>query len=164
MKTVYLIRHAKSSWSHPELADYERPLNHRGKKDAPFMANFFHDIEKRKPLLVTSPATRAMTTCLAFAKELGIKPHQIITEPDIYEAYPGTIIRIIQDFDDEVDCVCLFGHNPSITEVSNWFADEPIPNVPTCGIVRLFSTAQQWKDFSPENGQVLGSYFPKDFK
>ena len=164
MKTLYLVRHAKSSWDFPELTDSERPLNKRGRKDAPMMAQIFQEKEGIPDKLVTSPAVRALNTCIIFSSQFGIDRSDIQVEGEIYEAFPSTIIRLVQAFDESWNSACLFGHNPTFTDVANWFTTRMIPNVPTCGIIKIMSPVKKWADFSPDQGNVTATYFPKDFK
>ena len=100
MKTVYFVRHAKSSWSNPALDDHDRPLNSRGKRDAPFMAKVLKGKGARPDLIVTSTANRAQTTALHFAKEFDISPGDVMLRPEIYEAYSEQVMEVIRSLDD----------------------------------------------------------------
>lgn len=164
MKTIYLIRHAKSSWNFPDLRDIERPLNNRGRRDAPFMAALLSAKGVRPDKIISSPAVRAMTTALYFAKEFNVEKNLMKMEADIYEAYPSTIMRLIQELDEEWSTVFLFGHNPTFTDVINWFSTRPIVNLPTCGIGKINANVDKWEDFSPDTGKLERTFFPKDFK
>lgn len=164
MKTILLIRHAKSSWDFPDLRDIERPLNNRGRKDAPFMAALLSAKGVRPDKIICSPAVRAMTTALYFAKEFNVEKNLMKMEGEIYEAYPSTIMRLIQELDDEWDTVFFFGHNPTFTDVLNWFTTRPISNLPTCGIGKINANVDKWEDFSPDTGKLERTFFPKEFK
>ncbi|MFK8104627.1 MAG: histidine phosphatase family protein [Saprospiraceae bacterium] len=164
MKTVYLIRHAKSSWSDSTLRDVDRPLNPRGLRDAPVMASILLAKEGKVPdLLVSSPANRAFTTATFFAEAFGIEDAKIQVVPKIYEAYTNDIFEVIGGLEETVQTVCIFGHNPTMTSLANMFAGEYIPNVPTCGILKLNSTAEQWTDFSTNNTERVAFHFPKQY-
>jgi len=162
MRHLFLIRHAKSSWDNPGLRDFNRPLNERGMHDAPRMAKYLHKLQVQPGLIVSSPAKRALTTAQFFAAEFSVPDDRIQQEDSIYEAMPSDIQRIISGLPDEADTVLLFGHNPTLTEVSNLFTDDFIDNVPTCGIVHLVSTASSWAELYEDNTRIQACYFPKE--
>ena len=162
MRTLYLIRHAKSSWDNPGLRDFNRPLNERGFREAPLMAQLLSSQGVRPDLLVSSPAKRALTTALFFAEQFGINENDVLREQDIYEAAPGEILRIISYLPDSARVVCLFGHNPTFTEVANLFSENFIDNVPTCGIVQIESDAEHWNTLYEGNSRVKARFFPKE--
>lgn len=162
MKTLYLIRHAKSSWDNPGLRDFSRPLNERGLVEAPKMARMLVEEQARPDLLVSSPAKRAITTALFFAAAFDIKDEAVERNEDIYEADPKDILRIINTLPDSAQTVMLFGHNNTLTDVANLFSDDYIENVPTCGIVRIESRAGSWGEFFEGNSKVTACFFPKE--
>lgn len=162
-RTLYLVRHAKSSWDNPGLRDHDRPLNSRGLNDAPKMANLLVNSGVTPDLLVSSPAKRALTTAMFFADAFKIDAGDIRRDPNIYEAIPMEILRIISDLPETATTVLLFGHNPTFTEVANLFSEENIlENVPTCGVVKITSSADSWKSFYEGNAKVAACYFPKE--
>ncbi|MEZ4992727.1 MAG: histidine phosphatase family protein [Saprospiraceae bacterium] len=163
MKMLYLIRHAKSSWDHPELRDIDRPLGSRGLRDAPFMATMIRKEGVKPDKIVSSPARRAHTTAIFFANGLGMDAQEIVLNEDIYEAFGSDILRIANHWPDDWNTVFLFGHNPTFTTVANYFADEMIDNVPTCGIVAISLDADRWKDVERGAGSVLHFWYPKQF-
>lgn len=163
MKTVYVIRHAKSSWEFPELTDADRPLNDRGRRDAPFMANLLYEQGVKVDKIVSSPALRALTTAIYFSKKFEIKKSELKIEPDIYEAYTGTILRLFQEFENDWNTVFMFGHNPAFTDVLNHFSKNYISNLPTCGIGKIVSDVNDWKDFSPDTASLQITFFPKQY-
>jgi phosphohistidine phosphatase len=163
MRTLYLIRHAKSSWDSPGLRDFDRPLNERGLKDGPRMAQLLAKEGVKPDLLISSPAKRAYTTALFFAEAFQINPAEIQKEPGIYEALPTDILRLIAELPTDAATVCIFGHNPTFTEVANQFAeDDIIENVPTCGIVKISSSAADWRSMYEGNSRIAACYFPKE--
>jgi phosphohistidine phosphatase len=161
MRTLYLIRHAKSSWDNPGLRDFNRPLNERGLRDAPLMAALLAARNMRPDLLVSSPARRALHTAQFFADAFGIPDEAIVRQQDIYEAYPQDILRLISELPQHAQTVFLFGHNPTFTDVANRFSDDFIDNIPTCGVVRIESPADSWRSFYEGNARVTGTLFPK---
>lgn len=162
MRTLFLIRHAKSSWDNPGLRDFSRPLNERGIHDAPKMAKLLVKHGIKPNLLVSSPAKRALTTALFFAETFGIADEAVVREQDIYEAAPSDILQIINRLPDTAQTVMLFGHNPTLTEVANHFSEDPIYNVPTCGIVWIESPVDSWQAFNNGNATVKTCLFPKE--
>ncbi|MFK7773881.1 MAG: histidine phosphatase family protein [Saprospiraceae bacterium] len=162
MKKVYLIRHAKSSWEDPGLSDIERPLNNRGLRDGPFMSKMLKGENVNPDKLISSPANRAFTTATFFAKELNIPEQAIIVRKEIYHAYPEEVLNIIRNLSDADDVILLFGHNPCFTSLANQFSDEYIPNVPTCGIVKIEADVERWSDFE-KKGKLKTFYFPKQY-
>ena len=162
MKTVWFIRHAKSSWDYPELRDFYRPLNHRGQRDAPVMARFLHEKGLHPDLLLSSPAVRALQTARYFAAAFDIP--DIREEPRIYEATPSMVLSVIQELEDTWQMVFVFGHNPAFHELANGFAGEALPNVPTCGIFRVDAEVAHWRDFSCATGRRTVFFYPKQFQ
>ena len=162
MRNLFLVRHAKSSWDHPGLRDFDRPLSKRGQHDAPRMAKLLKGLGIHPDLLVSSPANRAFTTAQFFAEGLGIPEKDILKKQEIYEAYPSVIHRIISELPDSAHTVFLFGHNPTFTDVANTFTEDFIDNVPTCGVVHINSSAATWAEFYEENSKIKACYFPKD--
>lgn len=163
MKMLYLIRHAKSSWDHPELRDIDRPLGARGLRDAPFMAEMLKKEKVMPDKIVSSPARRAHTTSIFFANALGIDPQEIVLNEKVYEAFGSDILRIARDWPDDWNTVFLFGHNPTFTTVANYFTREMIDNVPTCGIVAIRMDTDRWAEVDRGTGKVINFWYPKQF-
>lgn len=162
MKTILLVRHAKSSWDNDSLTDIERPLNERGLKDAPFMAKLLGSKHIAPDLIVSSPAIRALTTAAYFKNALGVEGEDMWVRDEIYEAMTVTITNLINTLPESASTVMLFGHNPTFTSVANQFSTRYIDNIPTCGVVKIESTATNWADFSPQNAMVVETFFPKE--
>ncbi len=168
MKTLYLIRHAKSSWNNPEMDDFERPLNKRGKKDAPNMARRLKEKRVTPDFIISSPAIRALDTCKEFAKILDYDKDKIKTDKRLYHANEDQILTVIRELKDrehdEEEVVLLFGHNPGLTEFANVLLNEYIENIPTCGIVKTRLKIDRWKDASFGCGELDFFDFPKSKK
>lgn len=158
MKTLYLIRHAKSDWSQ-NVSDFERPLNERGHRDAPKMAEFLFNKGISIDQMISSPAKRAFTTCQYFASQF--ENTKIITEPDLYMPDISDFIRTINSIQDSENSVALFAHNEGITYFANSLTDENIVNIPTCGIVGFSADCETWKDFMKTPKKFLFFYYPK---
>lgn len=163
MKTVFLVRHAKSSWAHPELSDIERPLNPRGLRDAPFMAGMLKKKGVEPDAIFSSPAVRAITTATFFKNAFGMDGEDVHLRDEIYEAIPQTIVRLIQLLPENLNTVMLFGHNPTFTGVANLFSERYIGNVPTCGIVHLETAAKNWSSFDESNTRLVAYHYPKQY-
>jgi len=145
MKTLVLVRHAKSSRKDETLDDIDRPLNKRGKRDAPIMATAFAERDIDIELVICSPAKRTRRTAKIFCGELGYRWHDAEINEQLYEARAGELQGVIRHIDDDVDAAMLFGHNPSFTDLANQFAPAPIDNLPTCGIVTMVFDTSRWK-------------------
>jgi phosphohistidine phosphatase len=144
MKTLTLIRHAKSSWKDPTLPDWDRPLNKRGRRDAPMMGGRLAAREAYADLLITSSAVRAMTTAEAIAAEIEYPADEILVAERLYGADEFEILEVIQNLDDAWDRVMLVGHNPGLTDLVNALSPTGIDNLPTCGIVELTYDTESW--------------------
>src|SRR5678816_2706399 len=112
MKHLILVRHAKSSWKDSTLEDHDRPLNKRGKKEAPFMAKKFSEKKIKVDLIVSSTADRALSTAKEFAKKLDYKKGKIIADATIYLVEADELLAYVKKFDDDNKCIMVFGHNP----------------------------------------------------
>ena len=163
MKTVYLVRHAKSSWDFSGLEDHERPLNDRGLRDAPMMANLLKGKKVQPDAIFASPAVRALTTAIFFKNELRVEGEDFFVKDVIYEAMPEQIISLVRMLPEDVETILLFGHNPTFTSVANRFTKDHIANIPTCGIVRIDAEIDNWMQFSPDTASVTAFYYPKQF-
>jgi phosphohistidine phosphatase len=164
VKTVYLLRHAKSSWSNPQLDDLERPLNKRGTRNATFMGERLGASEQIPDLLISSPALRARSTAELFSRACGFPPGEVVEHADLYFSGPGAIEDAIKDQDDEYQSLMLVTHNPDITTFVNSIASAPyIGNVPTSGLVKLVSDIYHWRDWSGADAQFEYFDYPKKF-
>src|SRR5205085_973238 len=132
MKTLFLIRHAKSSWDDPSLPDFDRPLNERGKNDAPEMAKRLVEKKIKIDAFVTSPAKRASQTCKHFVKEFDAKKKNIHSEPKLYEAGEENFFGVIENLKNKWDSVAIFSHNPGISYFANLLSEKQVGDMPTC--------------------------------
>jgi phosphohistidine phosphatase len=163
MKTLYLVRHAKSSWKKAHLADIARPLNSRGKRDAPFMGTLLYEKGIKPDVLISSPAKRARKTAFAFAKALAYPKSEIQLNPTVYEASVQDLFSVINNWDNQLDSVMLFGHNFSYTYFANLYAKPPLDNVPTAGVVAIEFEVDEWKEVTNKNGKMLFFEYPKKY-
>ncbi|MDQ7949833.1 MAG: histidine phosphatase family protein [Pedobacter sp.] len=160
MKQLVLIRHAKSDWGSLELDDFDRPLNKRGKANAPDMGERLAKQQIIPDLIVSSPALRAITTANFFANAWEMPSSGIKKEPKIYEASAKTLLGIINNFDNQYDRIALFGHNPGLTDLVNYL-DGHLSNLPTCGVVMLEFPFEDWAMVSADSGKILLYDYPK---
>ena len=151
MKQLLLIRHAKSDWSTPSLGDFDRPLNDRGKRDAPVMVQRLLDKKIRIDAFIASPAKRAKRTATIFAKAYKIDKDEIIFKEELYGASPDAFLSLITKQSDKLDSIAIFSHNPGITDFANGLTEHRIDNIPTCGIFAVKIKTKHWSDF--ENAQ-----------
>jgi len=163
MKKLYLVRHAKSSWKNPELSDKERPLNKRGKNDAPFMGKTLKEKKVKPDLMISSDAVRAKKTAYAIAKELEYEKNNIVLTDDIYEASSLELLNLVKSFDQDFSSVMMFGHNPALTSLHNYLTDHYIYNIPTCGVVGI-EFENQWSGIDERSGKFLFFIYPKMYK
>jgi phosphohistidine phosphatase len=161
MKNLYIVRHAKSSWDYPELSDIDRPLNKRGKKNAPEMGQRLAAKNISPELLISSPAKRAHTTARRIAKEIGYEKSKIIVHSKLYHGGLGEMIELIQSTDKSINSLMIFGHNPGFTELANYLTGSNIYNIPTCGIVSIEFDTDDWAIIGQNEGKMLFFDYPK---
>ena len=163
-KTLYLARHAKSSWADPDLSDFERPLKKRGEKDAPMMGKILASKGVKPELIISSPAKRAITTAYILAEEIKYPKENIVTKEDIYAAATSDLLEIIEQLDDSLKSVMLVGHNPSFTNLANYLTDDRFDNIPTCGVVAIGFDIARWDKIDKNSGKVIFFEYPKKYK
>jgi phosphohistidine phosphatase len=161
VKDVCFVRHAKSSWDHPGLVDFDRPLEKRGLRDAPRMAAKMRELHLEPDYIITSGANRARSTAEFFRKEFDLKPDCFVVNNDLYEAAPETVFEVLRTAPETARFVYLFGHNPTFTWVANSISGVHIDNVPTCGVVHVQAVLTSWKKFKPEHAAFIGFHYPK---
>lgn len=161
MKQLFIIRHAKSDWGDFNLKDFDRPLNHRGYKNAPEMVERLVLKSIKPDVIVSSPALRALTTAKYFASGWKMNAEQLKLNPSIYEAGTQTLLKIINGFDDQFDKIALFGHNPGLTNLLNYLTGEYIANMPTCSIAIIEFPFDEWKLISGNTGKLVMFDYPK---
>lgn len=162
MKTLLLIRHAKSSWNDPDVDDFDRPLNKRGKENAPEMAQRMVTRSIVPELLIASPAKRTRNTARLMAKEWHYDKDAILLEDELYLCYASTFLKIVSKIDDDIDTVAIFAHNPGITDFANYLTQEiRIDNIPTSGIFAVKANIDSWKEFDRAAKNFLFFDYPK---
>lgn len=164
MKTLYILRHAKSSWEFEELSDHDRPLNKRGRHDAPLMGQELLNKGAKPELIISSPAVRALSTATLAGREMDYDADDIVLDNRIYGAGRTDLLEVVQSAPAEVDNLLLVGHNEAISEFANMLSPEPVASLPTAGVVGLRFTCESWYDISKENAELLFYDFPKNHK
>lgn len=161
LKTIILVRHAKSSWDDFSLKDEERPLTDRGKKNAPEMAKRL--MKKKIPLdaILSSPAKRAKSTAEYFAKEYDIPKKKIKLVPELYMASNDAFIKTIRNAPEKADSIALFSHNNGITQFANTLSETRIDHMPTCSVFAVNVDIESWTDFEPGKTQFYFFDYPK---
>ena len=161
MKTLFLVRHAKSSWDAPALADKERPLDARGKRDAPKVGKRLAKAGAKPDLILSSPAKRALTTARIIAKELDYKRKNIVVDDRLYAAEADVVLDVIQRLETEARCVMLFGHNPELTELAHRLSSK-ITRMPTCAVAEFTFDVKSWTRIGKvEPATAVVSFPPK---
>ena len=159
---LILVRHAKSSWGDASLPDDERPLNERGKKDAPEMARRLLSKKIDIDLFLSSPAKRALKTAKIFAEEMEHKKKDVETDPQLYAAGVSDFSEVIGRIDDSHTVVAVFSHNPGITEYANTLTSVRLDNMPTGSMFAVQAGVNRWQDFAAAEKQFLFFDYPKN--
>ena len=161
MKKLFVVRHAKSSWSNPDLDDIDRPLNKRGKRNAPEMGKRLAQRGVKPDILISSPAKRAYATAKRIASELAYPRDKIARDSRLYLSSVGNMLSVIRETPNDVATLMIFGHNPGITELVNRLTGSDIYNIPTCGTAEIAFDVSSWKDVSEGNGELVDFDYPK---
>lgn len=158
MKTLYINRHAKSSWKELNVRDFDRKLNKRGKINAKFMAERFAE-ESRVDMIISSPAVRALRTAENFAKALGIE--DIRKEPVIYGAGIREMVLLINSISNEYDSALIFGHNPTFTDLAHHLDHNFSDHLVTCARVKLEFDLDDWEMIGSDSGIAVSHHYPR---
>ncbi|MEJ7912659.1 MAG: histidine phosphatase family protein [Chitinophagaceae bacterium] len=162
MKTLLIVRHAKSSWADAATADIDRPLNERGKRDAPEMAKRVKEKQITIDQLLSSPAKRAHKTAKLFAEELGLNKDDILVVPELYEAIPETFYKVVAQVSDKHHAVALFSHNPGVTGFVNTLTPVQVADMTTCAVFAVSVEGNSWKAFGEAEKMFLFYDYPKN--
>lgn len=161
MKSLVLMRHAKSSWDHPDLSDLERPLNPRGERDAPLMGAHFAEWNIVPDLLISSPAVRARETARRVAQAIDYPESSIAQDSRLYEQGFQGILSVIQGLPDASETVCLFGHNPDFSLAAGLLGGEDITHLPTASLMLLRFPVTDWAAVMAGSGRIDRFEYPK---
>jgi phosphohistidine phosphatase len=160
MKTLLVLRHAKSSWENPDLADFERPLNSRGLDSARFIGALIYERNLQPQVIVSSPAKRAKQTAV-LVKELAEIPKPIIFDERIYEASPLTLFNLIREFDEKRESVLIIGHNPGFENLVRMLTGETV-SMPTAALAKINLKIKKWSDLETGEGELECLIRPKE--
>ena len=164
MKVIYLIRHAKSDWNNVNLTDFNRPLNKRGKRNAPFMGQKLNELTPSLDLIIASPAKRALQTVKAICKEINYNESEIRFDESVYHSSFQNLNSIINDLDNSINTIALVGHNPGLTNFSNYLTNNYIDNIVTCGIVKIEFDIDNWNEIIEGLGTKVFYIYPKIYE
>ena len=160
MKTLFLIRHAKSSRDDPALADKDRPLNDRGQRDAPKMGKRLAKRHVAPDLILSSPATRALKTAQIIAKKLDYKRKNILVNDRLYAVEASELLDVLRKLGDAVECAMLVGHNPELTELAHRLSSK-INRMPTCAVAELTFDAKSWSRIGKDKPVNVALDYPR---
>lgn len=161
MKTLLIMRHAKSSWDDPHQNDHDRPLNKRGKRDAPRMGSLLREQELIPDLVLSSSALRARRTAELVIEGSGYRGETRMRS-DLYAAEAETYLSVLQQLSDEYQRVLLIGHNPGLENLLGLLCDV-WERMPTAGLAVVSLSLESWKDLKAEpQGALLRIWRPKD--
>ncbi len=161
MKRLVLIRHAKSSWKHPELRDFDRPLNKRGKVNAPEMGRRLAQRSLMPDCLISSPAKRAIKTAEIIAEAIGFPSDQISRAHPVYDAGVPELLGVLRKLNDGDEIVFVVGHNPGLTDLINFLCGYSLDNLPTCGVFCADFDISSWQETGRQTGKVVFVDFPQ---
>jgi len=161
MKTLTIVRHAKSSWKDSSLKDRDRPLNTRGEHDAPEMGRRIAAAGVRPSLIISSPAKRAWTTAKTIARELGYPLEFLQREDDLYLASVNTLLDVLVAQDERFNNIMMFGHNPGLTDFANYLVPGLTNNLPTCGVVSVSFDRDDWSLYERPEFELELYDYPK---
>lgn len=160
MKTLFILRHAKSSWDDPDLPDFDRPLNKRGLQAAPFVGSLMRERRLHVDLILSSPARRARETA-ALVKEAADFSAEIRHDERIYEASPMSLLYLVAESDDALESVLLIGHNPGLEGLVKILTGGGL-SMPTAALAEIELNVDSWSKIAAESGKLKSSVRPKD--
>ena len=161
MKTLILIRHAKSSWDDMALGDKDRPLNDRGKRDAPKVGERLAKRHARPDLILSSPATRALATAQIIAEKLDYKGSNIVVNDRLYAVEADELLDVIRQIDDGAESVMLIGHNPELSELAHRLSSK-ITHLPTCAVAEFTFDSKSWKRIGKDKPAKVALEYPRE--
>ncbi len=162
MKKLFVVRHAKSSWDNLELDDFDRPLNNRGKRNAPEIGRRLFLRGVMPDVMITSPAKRAASTANRIAKALKFPKNKIHTEKKFYHGSINDFVSVLQKQEHQLNTIMVFGHNPGLTDLVNYLSGSDIYNIPTCGVAEIDFNIDKWEEIGQQNGKLVSFDYPKN--
>lgn len=161
MKRLTLIRHAKSCWKNPDLNDFDRPLNKRGKRDLPKMVERVALLEQQPDYLLSSAANRTATTANSLSMRLGLTPEHVELVPELYESRCETLIYILQAQVNSAEHIMLVGHNPGLIELAEFLTQTKFHKFPTAAVAQMHLSITQWQELAAGCATLTHFDYPK---
>jgi phosphohistidine phosphatase len=161
VKTLYLARHAKSSWDDHSMKDFDRPLNERGLRDAPVMGRLVCGRGQTPDVIVTSSAMRALTTARLFAGVMGLPDAAVVEMNKLYSAPPEAILEVVNELDDAASSAMIVGHNPGMTMLASELSRGGIVHMPTCSVASFELPVDSWSKAGSGKGKLRYFETPK---
>lgn len=164
MKTLTLLRHAKSSWDERGTPDHDRPLNDRGEHDAPRMAKRLVDAGIRPSLILSSTALRAWTTAKIFARQINYPAEFLQRDSKLYLASRKTLLDVVSRQENGFNNIVLVGHNPGLTDFAEFLVPGTTNNIPTCGFLTVSIDIDDWNIDKSSKIELVAYDYPKNIK
>jgi len=161
MKTLYMVRHAKSSWEF-DVIDHKRPLKERGINDGTLVSAYVADNFERPDCIVSSDAVRALATAQFFKEAFNIPENNFKVNHSLYDFSGHKVMETIKSLDDSFNTIMIVGHNHAFTSIANMLGNKYIDNVPTCGFVEIAFKEDSWSKIT--TGKTKNTVFPRDLK
>mgnify|MGYP000599964709 FL=1 len=162
MKTLYIVRHAKSSWDYEGIEDIDRPLKKRGIKDAHILSKYLAKTIQKPDVFVASSANRALHTSSIFCENFGYPMANLKIKRQLYSFSDGYLVKTIKALDDSFDSAIIFSHDHGINTFVNKYGNKPIAHVPTCGVIGIQFDNKHWKGI--KKGETILVETPKNHK
>ncbi|CAM1349940.1 SixA phosphatase family protein [Tenacibaculum crassostreae] len=162
MKTLYIVRHAKSSWEYDSVKDIDRPLKERGINDAHLLSKYLAKEINKPDVFLSSSANRALHTAVIFCENFGYPLSNLKIKRQLYNFSDGYLVKTVKALDDSFDSAIVFSHDHGINSFVNKFGNKPIAHVTTCGVVGIRFDTKHWKDI--KKGNTILVEFPKNHR
>ncbi|CAM1339625.1 SixA phosphatase family protein [Tenacibaculum aestuarii] len=162
MKTLYIVRHAKSSWEYDSVKDIDRPLKERGINDAHLLSKYLAKKINKPDVFLSSSANRALHTAVIFCENFGYPLSNLKIKRQLYNFSDGYLVKTVKALDDSFDSAIVFSHDHGINSFVNKFGNKPIAHVTTCGVVGIQFDTKHWKDI--KKGSTILIEFPKNHR
>lgn len=164
MKTIYIVRHAKSSWEHEGIADIDRPLKKRGITDSHMLSKLLNKKISKPEIFLSSSANRALHTAMIFAANFNFPLSNLVIKKSLYSFSDGYLVKSIMALDDALDSAIIFSHDHGINTFVNKYGNKLIPHVPTAGVIGIQFDTKHWKSIKPKHGKTVLVEFPKHYR
>jgi len=164
MKTVYIVRHAKSSWKFEGVEDIDRPLKKRGITDAHLLSKILSKKIDKPDIFLSSSANRALHTAMIFAENFRFPLSNFVIKKSLYSFSDGYLVKTIMALDNALDTAIIFSHDHGINTFVNKYGDKDILHVPTSGVIGIQFNTDYWKSIKPKKGKTVLVEFPKFYR